>query len=223
MPATAATLTQTRQVPLRTTGFTDTSSLTFEKFNVEGFQLDSVDFQFSVHIEGGVRLENQSTLPRTIAMSIGAILSLRTPENELLLSLSPRDERSVDLGAFDGTVDFAGSSGVTLTNLSGDRSGSMSFVRQEGSDVLAQFRGPGNFSRLLSSVSDSGDSGGGALTSIFNAMASAQVTVTYTFTQVEPPEPETVPEPSSLALLGIGGGLTLLCGHWRGRWRRSAT
>ena len=54
--------------------------------------------------------------------------------------------RGRHLGAFDGTVDFAGTSGVTLTNLSGDRSGSMSFVRQEGSDVLAQFRA-GNLSR----------------------------------------------------------------------------
>src|SRR5687767_1854911 len=103
-PASADTLTQTRLVPLRTTGFSDASSLTFDRFNREGFQLDRVDFQFSVHIEGGVRLENRSTSPRTIATSIGANLMLLDPDdNEVLLGLSPRDERSVTLGAFDGT------------------------------------------------------------------------------------------------------------------------
>ena len=75
-PASAATLTQTRLVPLRTTGFNDASSLTFERFNREGFRLDSVDFQFSGHIEGGVRLENLSTSARTITTSIGANLTL---------------------------------------------------------------------------------------------------------------------------------------------------
>ncbi len=222
MPASADTLTQTRLVPLQTTGFTDSSSLTFNRFNVADSVLDSIQFQFSGHIEGRVRLENQSGAPRTIATFIGATLTLRRPDNVVLLNISPRAEKSYSLASFDGSVNFADSSGVTDNSLVDDESGSMTFVPP--SAELAQFVGPGTFSLTLSTESDSGDSGGGALTTIFNAMASAQVNVIYNYTPVlEPPDPFVIPEPSSFALLGIGGGLTLLCGHWRGRRRRDVS
>lgn len=219
VPAFAATMTQTQVVSLQTTGFTDSSSLTFDKFNIEGQRLDSIEFQFSGHVEGAVRLENQSSSPRTITTFMGATLTLRRPDDAILLILSPRVNTSDNLGAFDGTMDFAGASGVVHNNLFDDQSGSTTIVRPSGD--LLQFVGPGTFTLQLSSVSNSGDSGGGALTDILNAMASARVTVISTYSGlISPPPLSAVPEPSSFALLGIGGGFTLLFGHWRRRSRR---
>ena len=219
MPAPAETLTQSKLVPLQTTGFNDSSSLTFDKFDIANNRLDSIDFQFSGHIEGGVRLENQSTSARTITTFIGATLTLKRSDNTVLLNLSPRANTSDNLGANDGTLDFMGTSGMTHNNLSDNRSGSTTIVRP--SAELDPFMGSGTFTLLLSSLSNSGDSAGGTVTEIFNAMASAQVTVIYTYSRlISPPPLSVVPEPSSFALLGIGGGFSLVFGHWKWRTRR---
>ncbi len=221
VPAEAATLTQTRQVSLRTTGFNDASSLTFDRFNIANNRLDSIEFQFSGHVEGGVRIENLSTAARAITTFIGANLTLRRPDGVVLLNLSPRATALHNLGAYDGTTDFGGPSGDVRANLVGDQSGT-TLIERPSAD-LAQFMGPGTFSLLLRSESDSGDSGGGALVEIFRAMASAEVNVIYTYSRFTSPEDlSTVPEPSSLALLGIGGGATLLFGHYRRRSRRAS-
>ena len=75
--ASAATLTQTRLVAAPDDGLHRLVEPDFdERFNIADFRLDSVDFQFSVQIEGGVRLENRSTSARTITTSIGANLTL---------------------------------------------------------------------------------------------------------------------------------------------------
>lgn len=117
----------------------------------------------------------------------------------------PIASTSDNVTAFDGTIDFGGTSGKSYTGLSNSDS-------ETGSSVdYATFTGSGNVSLPIKAQGTSTGSGAGNLLLQFATNAAASASVTYTYSAV--------PEPASLMSLAIG--LVSLAGYRLGRRRRS--
>jgi hypothetical protein len=75
--------------------------------------LESVTIVLRGRLEGSFSFENLVPCPDYgVATSIGRLF-LRRPDASTLVVAEPAIVRAFDVGAFDGTVDFGGESGVT--------------------------------------------------------------------------------------------------------------
>ena len=214
--APAAIITQTRSVGFQNLGLNDSSSLVFDRFDTSLGTLSSIGFQLVGHVEGSVGVENLGTAARTISTTLSATLTLTRPDASTLLITTPTASTSDDLAAFDGIMDFGGASGRTHNNLFGDLMTSLTGPTSAAD--LALFSAPGTIALSLTGVSTSTDIGGANVLTSFDTSASASIVVVYNY--LAAPNPLTVPEPSSLAVVGVGAGCVLLFGHWRRRTRR---
>jgi hypothetical protein len=113
--------------------------------------------------------------------------------NILTSGYSDAHQYTKTLAVFDGTIDYAGTSGAILANFSDADNTSMFY-----NSSLAQFIGTGNltFGLLTNAFTALSVSGGNGATSMAT-IGQASVSVTYDYTPV--------PEPVTLAILSIGG------------------
>ena len=129
-------------------------------------------------------------------------LGLTRPDNSTLVVTNPVFSQTFNFTAFDGAINFGGTSGGTTGTVSA--TGSNFFVSGNASDfALFSALGGGTINLGLNAVGASSGNGSGNLISQFNTAASGVAKVTYTYTPTGD-----VPEPASLAL--ICGGLGLL-------------
>jgi len=137
-----------------------------------------------------------------VTLTLGSELTLRRPDGSTLVVANPVFDRSFTFSAFDGGIDFGGTSGGSTGSV--DATGSNSFTSSASSD-FALFSGlAGDFISLgLGAIGATSGSGAGNLITQFATAASGSATVTYEYT----PFAE-VPEPASMAL--VLGGLGLL-------------
>lgn len=174
-----------------------TSSVTVPQFNPSLGTLDSIEFTLDGHVEGSAGFENKDAEPATITMDLQAMLRLRRPDNSVLVLTIPVVSTIDSVTAWDGTDDYAGTSGKTYTNLSANSSDSA--ITTSPADI-ALFTGTGNITLPTTANGASTGSGAGNLLLQFSTFASAGGTVTYNYT---------VPEPAAMGLLGLGGMLAL--------------
>ena len=173
--------------------------ISIAKFNPALGHLNSVVFSMTGLVQGSAQVENTSpssgadvklTLAAGMALTRpggGAPLVVATPLSITLFSASP----------FDGVVDFAGTSGATLSGLLGTKFNSAHY---ESAADLALFSGPGSISLPLTAIGASRASAGGSTISLFSTEARGEVTVAYKYT------PSAVPEPRVYGAVGA-----LLC------------
>ena len=111
--------------------------------------------------------------------------------------LTPISSTAFNATAFDGGIDFAGGSGVSVNVDPPVSLGPVTASLTAPVD-LALFIGLGTLSIDLHATGASSGSGAGNLVTGFATSAGASLTITYDFESSE------VPEPASLAVLGIG-------------------
>lgn len=169
------------------------SSLALQQFNPSLGTLNSIQFRLIGYVEGSAAFESQDASPATVTMDLSAILKLQRPDLSVLVIITPTVSTSDPATAWDGTDDFAGTSGKTYDSLSGSLSNS--WTTSLASDK-ALFSGTGYVTLPVRAVGASMGSGAGNLALQFATMASASAEVTYDYTPV--------PEPSSLLVLGTG-------------------
>lgn len=192
----------------RSFGLTNTNvstNLVFDKFDPTLGALSQIIFNLNGHVEGTASYEYTSANPSTtpITLTLRASISLTRPDGSNILASIPLASRiASDVPAFDGVLDFSGTSGRTFTDLTGDTQESI--ISRSAVD-LATFTGPGTISLAISAIGNSISTGSGNYSTRFTTMASASVGVTYVFRARQD-----VPEPASLVLISCGGvGLLL--------------
>ncbi|MCA8979693.1 MAG: choice-of-anchor E domain-containing protein [Planctomycetes bacterium] len=152
--------------------------LTVPKFNVPGATLLSVDFTLDGGAEGGARIESLDAQPATVNTAFQATITLQRPDLTVIAVTLPVANFSDNLSAFDGTIDFGGTSGTEHLNIMASDSDMQSTSAPAD---LALFSGPGTISLPCKAQGSSTASGAGNLITQFNTSAEASVTVTYNY------------------------------------------
>jgi PEP-CTERM motif len=185
--AQAATVSYSSNVvALTTTNFSDT--LSFSKFDPLLGTLLSATVTLNGNVLGDGSAESLDSAPATITLNLKAtetytILGLSSP-----LVAIPVVSTSFNATAFDGSVDFGGTSGVSLKNLSATGSDADTFTSVAD---LAIFTGVGMLSGGLQADGASVGTGSGNLITLFRTQAGATASVVYEYTPAVVPEPET--------------------------------
>lgn len=182
----AETIVHTASVPLSSTNWSD--SITIPKFDLAGCYLDSVCFSLDGHVEGLAMFESLDAAPTTVTMNLQATIALERPDNTPLATVIPLAQTSDEVTAFDGVTDFAGTSGRTYSDLSGDETESA--CTTDPAD-FALFTGTGDITLPAEATGSSFGSGAGNLVLQFNTSASVGVTVTYYYECASPVEGST--------------------------------
>lgn len=163
------------------------------KFNPVLGTLNAVSIAFTGTVVGSVAVENKSASPGTINSQLSSAISLLL-SNVTIGNVNASSPLFTDnLPAFDGTLDFAGPSSAAHTGISVSQSTTLSILPAN----FAAYTGVGALPLGVSALATSSATGGGNAASNFSTSAIGAATITYTYTAV--------PEPSSLALVALGG------------------
>lgn len=213
--ASAAVITQTQAISAQSTNWI--AGWNFNKFDTGNGTLLSIVVSIVGDVTGTVRMENGSGSAAVLTGTLQATQSVTAPSLAIpgLVNNIPSVSTSFNASAFDGTNDFGGTSGVTVTGLSDIDSASATFNSSNLFWNLVYIpgftcSGPSCMTPIAFSagaVGNSSSTGSGNITNNFTTLSSATVTLTYNYA----PPTTTTPEPASLALVGMGMlGLGLL-------------
>lgn len=172
-------------------------SLVIPKFDPALGTLLSVRWSVTGNIEGSAAFESLDASATTINTALSATITLTRPDATPLQVIIPVAMNSDGAAAFDGTIDFGGTSGKTYPGLMASDSGSSSTNAPADLALFTAAMLGETISLPVSAVGSSTGSGAGNLLLLFNTFAGASVEVCYEY--------EPVPAPGALALLGLGG------------------
>lgn len=187
----AATVSFSDSFGLARTNWTE--NLTLSKFDPALGTLTSVLFSYGGQVDTLVKVESLDAAPATVTANSAADLAFGLPINSTL-NISSVSQKALSI--FDGTIDFAGTSGFDFGVISGTDSGTLLL-----NAALGAYIGLGTYDINVTATGKSGASGAGNLISQINTDALAEIKVTYTYDAPPPPQ---VPEPASMGLLGLG-------------------
>lgn len=183
--ASAQTATQcfTDSIPLQPTNFSTTVSI--PKFNPALGTLISIQFTLSGNVQGSANAESLDASPSIVNTQSSANITLTRPDLTVLVVTTPIANFSDAFTAFDGAIDFAGTSGVSHTGI--NVSDSDSAISPPPVTDLALFTGAGNIVLPVTAVGTSQANGAGNLITQFSTSAAASVEVCYTYEVNTPP------------------------------------
>ena len=184
---------------LASTNWSDTLSI--GKFDTNLGTLTSIKFVLNGAVAGVGKAESMDAGASTVTLSLASTLTLQRPDGSNLVVTNPVFSTGYNFGSFDGSIDFAGTSGASTGQVS--KSASNSFVSSSASDFsLFSANGGGTLGLNLLAVGSSNGSGAGNLLTQFNTQAGGDVKVIYEYNAVTP-----VPEPETYAMMLLGVGL----------------
>jgi hypothetical protein len=207
------TVPQSQSVALQSTDWA--SNLVFNKFDSTLGTLTGVEFTLTGHLQGTAAYENTAYADATVNLLLRAVITLGSTPTTAITTVTLVSATTDHAGPFDGTIDFAGTSGKTYGALSADKS--VSVVLSDAAS-LALFTGTGSILLPISAIGTSAASGLGNLLTRFSTSASSSATLVYDYAPPTNPSGQDVPEPTSLVLAACGGlGLLVLSRRRRGR------
>ena len=198
--ANAATVMFTDSYGLATTNWTH--SIAASLFDASLGTLNSATFSFTYDIVQTFRAENTGATTDTITPVVGANMLFRKSASTLLNTVLTGSSTTFNASAFDGNIDYAGTSGFNFGDLTAGQADSIMLT---GAD-LASLIGVGTLGSAGYNVRAVGAGSlqtyNGNLASAISTQARYYLNVVYDYTAKTPP-PNNVPEPSSLALFGV--------------------
>jgi hypothetical protein len=177
--ASATTQTQTFSSSIPVTNTNWALSVSLPKFDPALGTLQTIALTLNGHIEGQAAVESTDASATQITTQFQANLTLARPDMSIIAVVIPQITNIVDLTPFDGTIDFAGSSGHTFPNLM--QNASQTVTSPPPASDLPLFTGTGNIVLPVTAVGTSVATGSGNVVTQFATRASAVVTVVYTF------------------------------------------
>ncbi len=173
-PALADSVTYSASLPLATTNWA--SSMSFPQFDPALGCLDSICFSLDGHVEGVAKFESLDAAAATVTMNLQATLTLQRPDASTLVVTIPVAQTMDNVTAFDGTIDFGGTSGRTYEGLSANK---VEDACTSAPGDITLFTGTGNIVLPVVATGSSNGSGAGNLILQFNTSASSGAQVTY--------------------------------------------
>jgi hypothetical protein len=199
--ANAASISYTSSLDYDFTNIID-APLSIQQFNSSLGTLKGVTIAFTGDLLANAGLENYRNPANTpVTVDIIGQLSLKL-NNQSVFALNPQYTSSYELAKYDGMLDYDGTSGKTLSNLTATQSGIQSSTNTQ---FLQSFIGNSNIDFLFSASATSVVSGSGNIRSYVDTLAKAGIKVTYDYDDVK-----SVPEPSAALGVGLIAGLCLL-------------
>ena len=195
--AQAATVTFADSFGLATTNWTHL--LSAQLFNPAQGTLNSATFNFTDDIQQTLKAENVGASPSSITATPGASFLFRQGATNLLTTNLTAASANFQATAFDGIIDFGGTSGHNFGTFV--TSGTSTYVPTGA--ALTALIGTGTLGSLGYGVDAAGTAtivtvGNGNLVNSFSTLARYNLTLVYDYT----PRAITVPEPGSMALFG---------------------
>lgn len=175
-------------VALTSTNWTDMISV--PKFDATMGDLQSVTIELTGTVSGSAGFESRDTSPSVVTMELIAIITVERPSGGLLVVTLPTVAETFSALAYDGDLDFGGTSGATIADKSNTQT--QTAMTTLSAD-LAMFTGTGNIDLPIKAKGASSATGSGNLVMFFDTAASAEAVVTYNY----------VPEPATMVLMGL--------------------
>jgi hypothetical protein len=157
--------------------------------------LESVAFEIDGTIFGSAEIESRDNEAATIITNLSAELTLTDALNNVLVVTIPSITQTFNATAYDGTLDFGGTSGTSFMGLTANQTNEETYT---DSATLAFFSGASMASFGFDASATSSATGAGNITSGFSTSASGLVSVKYTYSTVP------VSAPTHIAILGLG-------------------
>ncbi|BFT30726.1 hypothetical protein D210916BOD24_19020 [Alteromonas sp. D210916BOD_24] len=192
--ANAALINQSATITQQSTNFA--TNLVFDLFDLgPEFDLTKISFSIDGDVFGTANVESLDATASTINISLAVTLTLFDLTNSPLVISIPLFAQQFNATAFDGVIDFGGTSGATFANLNASQG-----VTEEYTDAatLSAFTGPGTITLGFTAAGSSSANGAGNIVTQFATQASGDVSIVYEYQSAE------VAEPSLIALFGLG-------------------
>lgn len=173
------------------------SLVTIPKFDPTLGELIRVRWRIVGQVSGGVSFESLDASSTTIATSLSASISLTRPDSSLLSVALPVVNNTDAASAFDGTIDFGGTSGKSYTGLAGSAMATSSSTTAADLALFSATSPGETISLPVNASGTSSGSGAGNLLLLFETFAAASVRVCYEYT--------IIPAPSAMSMLALGG------------------
>ena len=181
-----------------TTNFT--ANIGVNQFDPAMGTLTGIQFTLTGTVLGTVQFESKGAAPSTVTSNLAATITLLRPDSSTIAVVLPTVSAVTNLSAYDGVVDFSGTSGRTFANVTNTVS-ITSGVMGSAAD-LTLFQGLGSISLPVSASAASSTTGAGNLITQFTTTAGADGSVTYFYNATSTPEPSTT-------ILMLSSGLVL--------------
>lgn len=193
------TLCFTDSVPLQNTNWA--SSVSIQKFNPNLGTLVGIQFQLAGHSSGSAKAESLDASPSNVTLTFQNTLTLTRPDLSVIVVAIPQAVFNDSLSAFDGVIDFGGTSGVSHLGLTANATNNASSP-PPASD-LALFSGVGNIVLPVTAVGNSTAVGAGNIISQFTSQAACDVQVCYEYIPNVPPQ-FTAPQCGTQFMASVG-------------------
>eukprot|EP00899_Mesostigma_viride_P011538 jgi/Mesvir1/20385/Mv12290-RA.1 len=156
--------------------------------------LQSVSISFVGEVTGSAAVENWLANPasRVTLNNAAQIVVSRSPVagGGTLFVANPKQSQVANLGAYDGIMDFGGSSGATFSGLSAIVSNSTTLTAIDMDEFVSATAGTvGQVFFPTTAVAASQTSGDGIVITSYRTLAAATISVRYKFTSSQPPPP----------------------------------
>ena len=155
------------------------NTLSVPKFDPALGILQAVEVTLTGHLAGTARYESLDNKPTTLVVDMAATVELQRLDGSFLTKAVPQAMSSVAVTKFDGTQDYAGTSGGILTNLIGEDVSEVVLLTAPAD--LANFIGPGNINLPANALGAANGSGAGNIALSFTTMSSASLDVRYIY------------------------------------------
>jgi len=150
--------------------------------------LDSVTLNLTATVDGTVQIENRNATSKNITTNMSATATLLNPTGGVLVTTVPLSTTVTQLAKYDGTNDYAGTSGKTFTG-SATTTNSVNYTDLA---TLALFSGTGFLPAYLSATGNVTASGASNISLSFSTLAGGFASVVYNYTPVAAPIPGAV-------------------------------